>query len=147
MPEKDYTFISTDTSAKLGGKVIRYSCVTKAETLSGIKTEEVVFLNPYKENWGISKNDVRKGTWGSSRSVFCAVWIKVKKKDFSNFNQIRLSYEEVTDQSLIKNLNKQSKFFITDKEPNLPWKKKIIISVYLHLDRCKKFFKRTFLNN
>jgi len=146
MSEKQYKLKnSPEPSKKLGGQRLDYISITKAETLSGITEEQEIFLNPYKENWAPSKKEAKKETWGSSRSLFCAVWLKIKKKDYTDFKDIRLAYDIVTDHTLIKNLNKRTKQFIVGKETNYNWKVKTRITISSYLYNFKKFLKSTFL--
>jgi hypothetical protein len=73
--------------------------------------ETQVFLKPFKSVSG-ERKDFKKGQWGNTMSPFIALWYKVNR-DYTNFKEefIELRYSEITNESLISNLNKRTKKF------------------------------------
>jgi len=103
----------------VGGIKLTYQ---KFKNFSTVKdTGNYIFLKPYKDVWSINgKKGCRKGEWGSTRSPFANVWLKIYK-DYTDYNiavqRCELYYEVVKDPKLIKNLNKVSNGYSISNKP------------------------------
>lgn len=114
----------------VGGLKLVYEVSNEKTTLSKKDNKCIVYLKPYKENWGADKKDVKKGEWGNSSSPLSNVWLEIKK-DYTSYEKENMSIrgDVVKDSNLIAQLNKQTKEFIIGIDEdirNIPFKLKII---------------------
>lgn len=96
-----------------GGLKLTYETSNEKVTLSKKDNKYVIYLKPYKENWGTDKKSVEKGEWGSPSSPLSNVWLEIKK-DYTSYEKesMQIRGDVVKDSKLIAYLNKKTKEFI-----------------------------------
>jgi hypothetical protein len=127
-----------------GGIKLIYSVKNVKSTLSQKDVGKVIFLKPYKKNWGISKKDVGKNEWGNTFSPYSNVWLQINE-DYKSYDKeiMNIRYTIVKDSNLISKLNKQTKEFVigTDEEiREIPLTEKIRFKLITMLDKLKIFY-------
>jgi len=110
--------VEGDIDSGVGGVKLIYQQNGTKINLGPDKETQRIFLKPLKKRIADDKKECEasygKGSWGNTISNLSNTWLEITSGDYDD---IRKSYkfirhEQVADQDLIKNLNRQLKEFV-----------------------------------